>query len=364
MTDIEAMRRAIALGEQNIAIARPNPGVGCVIVRDGKVIAEGATQAYGGLHAEQMALSGLSLADTHAARLFVSLEPCAHVGHSGRAESCCDSIIKAGIKEVWVACLDPNPDVNGKGLACLRAAGIQVHVGLGAAEAQRAHQGFCTRMRSGRPYVRAKMATSLDGRTALADGTSQWITSLAARQDGHQWRARAGAILAGGGTIAADDAELTVRYQCLPAGAKQPLRVVVDHLALLKPQAKIFANGAPVLVVVAHRQPRDLPAHAEIISLPNLNHKVDLGALLDELGRRKINELHLEAGARLTGSFIAAGLVDELLIYLAPKLIGSSGMPMFYLPELQQLPEAQWSLIDTFGLGPDLRLRYTKCLQE
>jgi diaminohydroxyphosphoribosylaminopyrimidine deaminase / 5-amino-6-(5-phosphoribosylamino)uracil reductase len=350
------MAEAIALGEANLAIARPNPGVGCVIVRDGYVIGRGATEAYGGLHAEQQALQGI---DAQGATVYVSLEPCSAVGHSGRAESCCESLIKAGVTAVFIAVLDPNPAITGKGVARLQAAGIRVEVGLFAARAMAANAGFFKRMQTGRPYVRAKMAASLDGRTALATGVSQWITGEPARRDGHAWRARAGAVLAGSGTIAADDAELTVRYSQLPAGAKQPLRVVVDHLAILRPEAKVLHNGEPVLVVYADLAPTNLPAHAETLSLPTDKGKVDLAALLDHLGQRKINELHLEAGARLTGAFIEADLVDELLVYLAPKLLGHTGMPMFNLPALAKLADAKaLRLIDTAAVGDDIRLRY------
>lgn len=355
------MRRALALGEQNLAIARPNPSVGCVIVApDGEVLAEGATSTYGADHAEQIALQRAG-ARARGATMYVTLEPCNHVSAtSGRTQSCCQSIIDAGIARVVVGTLDTNPRIHGQGVAQLCAVGMQVDVGCLEAEARALHIGFLTRMRRGTPWVRAKMAASLDGRTALSNGVSQWITGEAARADGHAFRARACAVLAGAGTVRVDNPWLTVRHVRV---AKQPLRVLLDAKHTLTPQLNVFrdvSESAPVLHVTDRPCTPIVPG-VQTLALGDGRGRIDLAALLRVLGERGVNELHLEAGARLTGAFIAAGLVDELLVYLAPRLIGPQGKEMFTLPELRELPaDDGWEVFDVSKVGADVRLRLRK----
>lgn len=357
------MREALRLASQNIALARPNPSVGCVIVQGTRIVGAGATQAYGGPHAEQAALQSAD-AQTRGASVFVTLEPCSAVGASARQESCCASLINTGVAKIIIATLDANPAVNGSGVAALRAAGIEVQTGLLEAEAQAHHIGFLTRMTRGTPWVRAKMAASLDGRTALSNGVSQWITGEAARADGHAFRARACAVLAGSGTVMSDNPTLNVRHV---ATMKQPLRIVLDPRGKLHADLNIFKTAseeAPVLVVNSGRYSSKqavFTPQVEVLSLPDTNGRIDLHALLRELGKRKVNELHLEAGARLTGAFLQVDCVDELLVYLAPTLFGPQANEMFTLPELLEIPAAhKWKFFDLAMLGDDARLRLKK----
>jgi diaminohydroxyphosphoribosylaminopyrimidine deaminase / 5-amino-6-(5-phosphoribosylamino)uracil reductase len=355
------MRRALALGEANMAIARPNPSVGCVLVaRNGEIIAEGATDIYGADHAEQVTLKKAG-ERARGATMVVTLEPCNHVSAtSGRRESCCESIIRAGVARVVIGTTDTNPRINGAGITQLNAAGVAVAVGCLEAEARALHIGFLTRITRATPWVRAKMAASLDGRTALANGVSQWITAEAARADGHAFRARACAVLAGAGTLRVDNPRLTVRH--VPV-TKQPLRVLLDAKNTLTADMNVFqdvSDEAPVLHVTATPRAPIAP-NVQTLALGDASHRIDLSALLRALGERKINELHLEAGARLTGAFIEQNLVDELLIYLAPKLIGPQGKEMFTLPALEMLPRAQaWAFSDLKMIGDDVRLRLLK----
>ncbi len=363
--DLGMMREALRVAEHNIALARPNPSVGCVIVRGERIVGVGATQAYGGPHAEQAALIAAG-ENAKSATVYVTLEPCSAVGASGRHESCCASLIAAGVAKVFIATLDVNPAVNGNGVAALRAAGIEVQLGLLETEARAHHIGFLTRMQHGRPWVRAKMAASLDGRTALSNGVSQWITGEAARADGHAFRARACAVLAGSGTVMSDNPTLNVRHV---ATTKQPLRIVLDPRGQLRADLNIFKSAseeAPVLVVNSGRYSSKravFTPQVEVLSLPDQDGRIDLHALLRELGTRKINELHLEAGARLTGAFLQTDAVDELLIYLAPALFGPQANEMFTLPEMLALPAAQqWKFFDLGLLGEDARLRLKKVI--
>jgi diaminohydroxyphosphoribosylaminopyrimidine deaminase/5-amino-6-(5-phosphoribosylamino)uracil reductase len=355
--DVSAMRTALALAQQNTALARPNPSVGCVIVRDGEVIATGATQAYGCDHAEQAALKAAG-ERARGATMFVTLEPCCAVGtNSARSEPCTGSILRAGVARVVVATIDTNPNMNGQGIAALRAAGVHVDVGICEDECIAHHIGFLTRMARGTPWVRAKIASSLDGRTALANGTSQWMTGEPARADGHAFRARACAVLAGSGTVRVDNPQLTVRHVAANA---QPLRVVLNHADTLTPDLKIFQTAsaaAPVLVINAVQKPPFHP-HVEMVALPDVHGRIDLHAVMHELGRRHVNELHLEAGARLTGAFIEAGLVDELLVYVAPMILGPQAKEMFTTKVLNALPTTrEWDFFETSMVGADLRLR-------
>ncbi len=353
--DEAAMHQALALAALAIGLSDPNPRVGCVVISSqGQLLGSGHTQAAGGPHAEVMALRDAQARghDVRGATAYVTLEPCAH---HGRTPPCCDALIAAGLGRVVSAVQDPNPQVRGQGLARIAAAGIATASGLLEDEARELNIGFFTRMLSGRPFVRMKIAASLDGRTALEDGRSQWITQEPARRDGHAWRKRAGAILTGIGTVREDDPRLDVR---LVQTARQPLRVVVDSRLEISPQARILQPPGEVLVYSAGAQRSDLGA--EVSPLPGPDGKVDLTAVLDDLGRRGINELHVEAGHKLNGSLLREGLVDELLVYLAPKLIGP-GREMAALPALPSLDEAQaWRWTDCTPVGDDLRLRARK----
>ncbi|NMM28894.1 MAG: bifunctional diaminohydroxyphosphoribosylaminopyrimidine deaminase/5-amino-6-(5-phosphoribosylamino)uracil reductase RibD [Glaciimonas sp.] len=335
LNHLEGMTLALKWAERGLLTTAPNPRVGCIIVKDNCIIGAGFTQPPGGNHAEIEALHDAAVKgfDVRGATVYVTLEPCSHFG---RTPPCCEALIRAGVARVVAALQDPNPLVAGQGLARLKAAGIEIVCDVLADAAQEMNIGFFSRMQRGKPWVRMKVAASLDGKTALADGQSQWITSEAARDDGHAWRARAGAILTGIGTVNADDPQMTVRALTV---ARQPLRIVIDSKLAISPDARVLA-GAGSLVVAAQTNPgkeallRDMGC--EVIFLPNATGKVDLSALMQELGRRQINELHVEAGCKLNGSLIRAGCVDELLLYLAPSLIGD-GMPMFALGALELL---------------------------
>ena len=352
------MREALALAELAIGVSDPNPRVGCVIVgADGTVLGRGTTQAAGQAHAEVMALrdAASSGADVRGASVFVSLEPCSH---HGRTPPCADALVAAGVGRVVMAMRDPNPLVTGAGAARLETAGIVVEAGLRAAEAHELNIGFVARMTRGRPWLRMKVAVSLDGRTALADGRSQWITGEAARADGHAWRKRAGAVLTGVGTVRDDDPRLDVRHV---KTARQPLRVVVDSRLETPPEARIVAPPGQVLLYAAiddSTRRRALEARGvEIALLPSPAGKVDLAAMLADLGARGINELHVEAGEKLNASLLAAGLVDELLVYVAPSLIGT-GRGLAALGPIAGLDDKlafEFTHVDR--IGDDLRLQ-------
>ncbi|MFO1250362.1 MAG: bifunctional diaminohydroxyphosphoribosylaminopyrimidine deaminase/5-amino-6-(5-phosphoribosylamino)uracil reductase RibD [Inhella sp.] len=354
----QAMAAVLDFAAQAIGLSDPNPRVGCAIVSPaGELLGLGHTQQAGGPHAEVMALRDAQARgqDVQGATAYVSLEPCSH---HGRTPPCCDALIRSGIARVVVALEDPNPLVAGQGLARLRAAGLQVEFGPRAAQAEALNCGFMQRMRTGRPYVRLKWASSLDGRTAHPDGRSQWVTGPAARADGHAWRKRAGAVLTGIGTVLADDPRLDVRE--VPS-ARQPLRVVLDRQLRLPAQARIL-QGEPILIAhgagATGTRPDLLDRGVELLELPlNEQGRLDLAVLLDRLGQRQINELHVEAGARLNGSWLAEGRVDELLVYLAPRLLGP-GLGCAELPGPVPLNDAQrWQWIDVSPVGGDLRLR-------
>ena len=355
--DLAGMREALSLATQAQWLCPPNPAVGCVIVLpDGGVISA-HTQATGQAHAEAQALRMLAAQGQSArgATVYVTLEPCSH---HGRTPPCADALVREGVARVVVAVEDPNPLVAGQGIERLRAAGIQVDVGLLADEAREINLGFFSRMQRGQPWVRLKVAASLDGRTALDDGRSQWITSPAARADGHAWRARAGAVLTGIGTVLDDNPRLDVREVDTP---RQPLRVIVDSRLETPPSARILPPPGDVLVYHAEDHPARRAAleavGAELVCLPGAGGKVDLGAMLADLARRGVNELHVEAGHKLNGSFVREDRVDEYLIYLAPKLIGQ-GREMMRFGPLDGLDDAPaLEFLDVQRVGPDLRLR-------
>ena len=344
-----------------LGICDPNPRVGCVLTHiDGTTIGFGHTQHIGGAHAEIMALRGAREAgrDVRGATAYVTLEPCSH---HGRTPPCCDALIEAGVAKVVVAIEDPNPLVAGRGIAKLRAAGIEVEV-IGGEWGQASRElniGFFSRMIRGRPWVRMKIAASLDGRTALDSGASQWITGEAARADGHAWRKRAGAVLTGIGTVREDDPRLDVR---LVSTEKQPLRVVVDSKLEIAPSARLLQPPGQALIYTASDDAARIAAlaasHIEVARLPaNEQGKTDLAAMLADLARREINELHVEAGEKLNGSLLREGLVDELLIYLAPRLLGP-GRGLAAIGPLASLAESlDFEFVDALRIGPDLRLR-------
>ena len=358
--DRQRLREALALAEQSIGLSDPNPRVGCIVGwADGRIAGRGFTQQAGGPHAEVVALreSQAAGADLHGATAWVTLEPCSH---HGRTPPCCDALIAAGIGRVVVAVGDPNPLVAGAGLARLRAADIEVLTGDDevAKAVRELNIGFFSRMERGRPWVRLKVAISLDGRTALDNGVSQWITGEAARKDGHAWRRRAGAIVTGIGTVLADDPRMDVR---LVPTVKQPLRVLLDPWLQCPPKARLLRPPGRALLL--HRPDARHPMHAiegetvEALGVQAAERGVDLTTVLDLLGRREVGELHVEAGARLNAAWLQSGLVDELLVYLAPTLLGP-GRPLAALACRDSLAEVErWRFVEALGLGDDLRLR-------
>lgn len=350
--DHRFMARALQLAQRGLYTTTPNPRVGCVITRGPSVIGEGWHERTGGPHAEVNALA-MAGAAARGATVYVSLEPCAH---QGRTAPCAAALAAAGVGRVVAAMQDPNPLVAGKGLAVLEQAGIAVECGLLEDEARELNVGFVARMTRGRPWVRMKLAASLDGKTALTNGRSQWITGAAARRDGHAWRARACAVLTGIGTVKDDDPQLTVREVQTP---RQPLRVVVDSRLETPLSARVLAGGALLATAVddADRIRALREKGAEVVVLPNAAGKVELGALMQELGQRGMNEVHVEAGFRLNGSLLREGLVDELVVYLAPHLIGDAARGMFELPQLEDLSgRRELKIRDLRMIGTDIRI--------
>jgi diaminohydroxyphosphoribosylaminopyrimidine deaminase / 5-amino-6-(5-phosphoribosylamino)uracil reductase len=349
------MARALRLAARGLWTTSPNPRVGCVVVRDGKVVGEGWHVKAGEPHAEVHALRAAG-ESARGATAYVTLEPCSH---HGRTPPCADALIAAGVARVVTAMKDPNPLVSGNGLARLAAAGIATECGVLEADARELNIGFVSRMTRGRPWVRLKTASTLDGVSALDNGVSQWITGPAARRDGHRWRARACAVLSGIGTVQQDDPSLTVRDL---AATRQPLRVIVDARLALSPKARLFADieRSPLLVVCADaeapaaRALRD--AGAELLALPNDGGKVDLPALMQALGARGINELHAESGHKLNGSLLREECVDELLMYVAPTVLGR-GMGLFNLGPFDTLAQRMdVDVRDIRAVGRDWRI--------
>jgi len=359
--DAQHMTSALRLAASALLITDPNPRVGCVIAdAQGRVLGQGHTQKAGGPHAEVMALRDAA-AQGHSvagATAYVTLEPCAHHGRTG---PCCDALIAAGIGRVVASLADPNPLVAGQGFERLRAAGVAVEVGPGAEEARELNIGFLSRMVRKTPWVRMKVAASLDGRTGLANGVSQWITAEAARADGHAWRARASAVLTGVGTVLEDNPRLDVRLVETP---RQPHLVIVDSHLQTPPDAHLFIAGRAVWIYAAVRDEARAAAlearGATVSCLPNAHGKVDLPALLRDLAARGVNELHVESGHKLNGSLLREGCVDELLVYLAPKLIGSGLDIASQIHAEGPLVSLAGALPLTFRsadrIGPDLRI--------
>ncbi|HET8598014.1 MAG TPA: bifunctional diaminohydroxyphosphoribosylaminopyrimidine deaminase/5-amino-6-(5-phosphoribosylamino)uracil reductase RibD [Castellaniella sp.] len=352
------MRRALAVAEQSLYLSNPNPRVGCVLVRDGRWLAEGCTQEAGGRHAEAQALwsaaeQGL---DVRGATAYVTLEPCSH---HGRTPPCADALAAAGISRVVAALQDPNPLVAGRGAQRLREAGIPVDVGLLAEDALAQNPGFCARMTRGTPWVWLKSASTFDGHTALPDGRSQWITGDDARADGHGWRARACMVLTGIGTVLTDNPLLDVRAV---QTQRQPVRAVLDTQFIISEQSRIF-NGDPVWIFTARadagKAARLAGRNVRVIVLPTgSNGALDLNALMRWLGAHEINEVHVEAGPRLQGALVAGGHVDEWVAYVAPSIVGD-GQGLASLPApLASLDRAyRFEFLDAVKLGADMRLR-------
>ena len=355
--DYTFMTRALQLAERGLYTTDPNPRVGCVIVRDGEVVGEGWHQRSGEPHAEIHALQ--QAADkAEAATVYVTLEPCCH---HGKTPPCTDALVNARVARVVVAMQDPHSRVAGQGLQQLRDAGIAVEVGVLEAQARVLNPGFIKRMQTGRPYVRNKLAMSLDGRTAMASGDSKWITSDAARADVHRLRARSSAIVTGVGTVLADDPNLTVRLEGIE---RQPLRVVLDTHLSTPVTARILKQPGRTLVMTcsedeAAREALER-AGAEVICLPFCSSAVDMQAVLDALGEMEVNEVFLETGATLSGAMLKAGLIDELVVYMAPILMGDNARGLFHLPGLDSMDQKiQLTISDIRAVGQDWRITAT-----
>ena len=359
LSDVAALKLALQWANKGLYTTMPNPRVGCVIVANNQVIGTGFTQPAGFDHAEVNALKDAKNRGNNVkgATAYVTLEPCSHFG---KTPPCADALIAAGIKRVVIAMTDPNPLVAGQGIKKLQQAGIEVtlppfdepHIQAAAYELNR---GFFTRMQTGKPWVRMKSAASLDGKTALNNNQSQWITGQAARDDGHHWRARACAIVCGIGTILEDDPQLTVRAFDVP---RQPTRIIVDSKLQTPVNAKALKGGALIVYAQPNPKQHDLltQAGAECLFLPNAQGKVDLSALMLECGKRQFNELHIEAGSKLNGSLIRENCVDELLLYLAPTLLGP-GRGMFELPEIEHVSQkTPMQFHEVTQLGEDIRI--------
>ncbi|MBU0623122.1 MAG: bifunctional diaminohydroxyphosphoribosylaminopyrimidine deaminase/5-amino-6-(5-phosphoribosylamino)uracil reductase RibD [Gammaproteobacteria bacterium] len=356
--DSQWMALALRLAERGLYTTSPNPRVGCVLVKGGKVVGEGWHERAGEPHAEVHALRAAGK-DARGATAYVTLEPCSH---HGRTPPCADALIAAGVKRVVAAMQDPNPLVAGQGMQKLAAAGIATDCGLMEADARELNIGFVTRMECGMPWVRSKIASSLDGHTALNNGVSKWITGEAARRDVQHWRARSCAILTGIGTVLADDPQLNVRGL---DGVRQPLRVILDSRLRLPPAARILGSGVLVYTASADESKRAALQQkgAEVIQLQGANGQVDLPAVMSDLAQRGCNEVLVESGRMLNGALLKTGLVDELVLYLAPQLLGDAARGMADLGELTQLQQRvnlQWQ--DVRQVGGDLRIvaRITK----
>jgi diaminohydroxyphosphoribosylaminopyrimidine deaminase/5-amino-6-(5-phosphoribosylamino)uracil reductase len=353
--DARHMARALELAYRGLDTTDPNPRVGCVIARGERVIAEGWHARAGGPHAEAVALEAAS-EPVRGATAYVTLEPCSH---HGRTPPCADALVAAGIGRVVYAMGDPNPKVDGGGALKLRAAGIPVEGGLLEAESRALNPGFISRMTRGRPWVTVKLAASLDGGTALPGGESRWITGEAARADVQRLRARSSAVMTGSGTVIADDPRLDVR---IPGATRQPLRVILDSRLRTPPDARILAPPGACLILCVHEDPERAralrAAGAEVLKVAAAGDGIDLGAALELLAARQVNELLVECGAGLAGAFLAAGLVDELDLYVAPTLLGRDARRLTDLESpLSMAERLQFSIVERQDVGGDLLLR-------
>ncbi|TWI02927.1 diaminohydroxyphosphoribosylaminopyrimidine deaminase [Luteimonas cucumeris] len=346
------MARALSLAERGAYTTRPNPMVGCVIARGDEVVGEGWHQRKGGPHAEVFALQAAG-EQARGATAYVTLEPCAHTGNTG---PCADALIAAGVSRVVAAMRDPFPQVDGAGFDRLHAAGVTVEHDLMQAQARRLNRGYLSRIERGRPWLRVKLATSIDGRTAMSNGDSKWISGDAARDDVQRWRARSGAILTGSGTVLADDPQLTVRF-AQPTDFVAPLRVVLDPGLATIARGRIREGDAPTLYLHAPdvKVPKGLSAqHAAV---PMRDGRLDLDAVLKLLAGQGVNEVQVEAGATLAGAFLSAGLVDELLLYVAPVLLGDRARPLFEGLSIDSMAQRlHLHIVETRRIGDDVRV--------
>jgi diaminohydroxyphosphoribosylaminopyrimidine deaminase/5-amino-6-(5-phosphoribosylamino)uracil reductase len=350
------MARALQLAERGLYTTDPNPRVGCVLVLDDEIVGEGWHERAGEAHAEAMALKAAGKR-ARGATAYVSLEPCCH---HGRTPPCSNALIEAGVGRVIAAMTDPNPRVAGNGLAALRDAGIEVDSGLLESQAQALNPGFIKRMRTGRPFVRVKLAMSLDGRTALASGASRWITGEAAREDVHRLRARSSAVLTGSGTVLNDNPSMNARLDDM-ADVVQPLRVVLDSRLRMPPEARMLSLPGKTLVLTAHNDAAAIErlreAGAEVAVLPSGEAGIDLNAVLDHLGKLEINEVLVEAGATLSGALLRGGMVDELVVYIAPALMGDAARPLLHLPGITSMQQrVELDVRDLRAIGKDWRI--------
>ena len=352
-TDHAFMARAIALTERGRDTSTPNPSVGCVLVKRGRIIGEGWHERAGEAHAEAKALAAAA-ESAEGATAYVSLEPCSH---HGRTPPCADALVAARVARVVAAIEDPNPLVKGRGAARLREAGIRVDVGLMADAAAEAHRGFISRMSRGQPWMRIKAAASLDGRIALANGESRWITGEAARRDAHALRARSCAMLTGIGTILRDDPELTVRH--VPC-SRQPKRVVIDSRLDMPAGAKILSGEPPIILTISEDEARTKALQArgaEVIRVPREGEKTDLAAIARLLAERGFNEVTIETGGKLMGSLLRSGVIDELVLYYAPMILGDKAQGLFALAEWTTLAEAlRPRIVEVRAVGQDIRV--------
>jgi diaminohydroxyphosphoribosylaminopyrimidine deaminase/5-amino-6-(5-phosphoribosylamino)uracil reductase len=348
---VEFMARALQLAERGRFTTFPNPRVGCVVVRNGAIVGEGWHERAGEPHAE---IHALRAAGTQArgADLFVTLEPCSHYG---RTPPCADALVAAGVRKVWAAMRDPNPRVAGQGVERLKAAGIEVDVGLLESVARELNRGFVSRMERGRPFVTLKLAASLDARTAMASGESQWITSEAARADVHRLRADAGAVLSGAGTVLADDPRMTVRD--FVSAARQPDRIVLDSTARVGNTARIWARDGARCFRISGSLASEAEGVQRIVAPLTATGRIELGAALRELARHEVNHVLVECGSGLAGAFLQENLVDELICYLAPTLLGDAARGLAQMPGLDRLDQrVQLKFVDVRQVGPDLRV--------
>ncbi|MGJ0577645.1 bifunctional diaminohydroxyphosphoribosylaminopyrimidine deaminase/5-amino-6-(5-phosphoribosylamino)uracil reductase RibD [Xenorhabdus bovienii] len=361
--DEKYMSRALELAIQGRFTTSPNPNVGCVIVQGDHIVGEGFHLCAGEPHAEVHALR-MAGDKAKGATAYVTLEPCSH---HGKTPPCADALIAAGISRVVAAMQDPNPQVAGRGLYKLQQAGIAVEHGVLMAQAEALNKGFLKRMRTGFPYLQLKMGASLDGRTALASGESKWITSPEARQDVQQLRAQCSAILSSSATVLADDPSLTARWHELEAEiqaiypqeqVRQPIRIIVDSQNRVTPQHQVVQQAGQCWLARTHTDEQQWPGNVDHIILPAHGGGVDLVLLMMQLGKRQINSVWAECGPVLAGALLSLGLVDELILYMAPKVLGNTARGLFVLPELQKLSDApEFTLFDVRQIGPDVRLR-------
>lgn len=365
--DVAFMQLALDLAKQGEFTTTPNPSVGCVLVKDGEVVGKGFHAKAGEPHAEVMALRE-AVEKARGATAYVTLEPCSHFG---RTPPCAKGLVEAGVSKVIAAMCDPNPQVAGKGLQILSDASIQSAVGLLEENAEQLNKGFLKRMRTGKPFVQLKLAMSIDGKTAMASGESKWITGAQARADVQQYRAKASAILSTSQTVLADDPSLNVRWEELPPDVKagyaqeklrQPVRVILDSSHKVRSDFKVFSTESPVWLVGEDDYPlTGFPVFTDYLQLDRNQGETRLQALMEELGKRQINTLWVEAGATLAGALIAENLVDELIIYMAPKLLGDQARDLCHLPNLTQLADAPlWQLQSCEPVGDDLKLIYIR----